>query len=203
MTKDNPRLLIASNNPGKLREYHGLFSGVKWELVLLGQLSVGERDFECGTTFEENAVLKAKGYFALSRLPTLADDSGLEVDALGGRPGVHSARYGGLKSDQERVQFLLHELSGVPWEKRTARFRCVIAVVSNLDEAPELFQGACQGIICTEPRGSLGFGYDPVFFFPELGKTMAELAMEEKNRVSHRAKAAHEAFRYLQELARK
>ncbi|MBI2857246.1 MAG: RdgB/HAM1 family non-canonical purine NTP pyrophosphatase [Chloroflexi bacterium] len=187
-----PRLLIATNNKGKLREYQYLLRGLPCEFVSLAEAKVSEVVCEEGQTFGENAALKARGYRRLSGLATLADDSGLEVDALGGRPGIHSARYGGRTSDEDRISLLLEELAGVPWEQRTARFACVIGIDFGAPEVA-LCYGYCSGIICYEPRGAGGFGYDPVFYLPELGKTMAELSFEEKNSISHRAAAAKQA----------
>jgi len=163
-----------------------------------------EADLEMGSSFGENATLKAQGYASMSRLTTLADDSGLEVDALGGRPGVYSARHGGRTTDQGRIELLLSELQRVPWEKRTAHFRCAIAVNPGLKGGNDviLYSGECPGIICLEPRGANGFGYDPVFYLPDLGKTMAELTFDEKNRVSHRAQAAQRVRPSLEELFR-
>ena len=191
------RLLIATRNAGKLRELRELLADVPYELVSLDDVGVGEEVEETGATFEENAVLKATTYCRLSNLKTLADDSGLEVDALAGEPGVHSARYAGDEaSDDERIALLLRNLRDepTPW---TARFRCVIAIASpNLDrqhdraKSVRTFDGRCKGEIVGEPKGDNGFGYDPVFFIPELGKTMAELAAAEKNDVSHRSAAA-------------
>ena len=148
---------------------------------------------ETGGSFEENARLKATVLARESGLLTLADDSGLEVDALGGEPGPLSARYAGEDAtDEDRINYLLAKLKDVPEEKRTARFRCVIAIAAP-DGTVELCSGECRGFITTTPRGEYGFGYDPVFYLPELGKTMAELPPEEKNRISHRAKAAEKA----------
>ena len=170
---------------------------VPHELVSLDDVGVGEDVEETGATFEENAVLKATTYCGLSNLPTLADDSGLEVDALSGEPGVHSARYAGDgASDDKRIALLLRNLQDkpTPW---TARFRCVIAIVSpnpaqqhGSSDTIRTFDGRCEGEIVSEPKGDNGFGYDPVFFIPELGKTMAELTAEEKNGISHRSAAA-------------
>ena len=163
----------------------------------LDGVGVEEEVEETGATFEENAVLKATAYCRLSSLMTLADDSGLEVDALEGEPGVHSARYAGEGAgDDERIALLLRNLRDrpKPW---TARFRCVVAVASPRlarkyggAESVRTFDGWCEGEIVGEPRGDNGFGYDPVFFIPELGKTMAELTVEEKNGISHRSAAA-------------
>lgn len=203
--ENRPELLVATSNGGKLREYLELLEGIPWRLVSLPDRGIAEKDFESGGTFEENARLKAAGYARLSGLPTLADDSGLEVEALGWRPGIYSARYGGRTTDLARIELLLSELRDVPWERRAARFRCVI----GLDHGPlgnravELFNGECPGIISTSPRGSGGFGYDPVFHLPELGRTMAELTAGEKNGISHRARAAAKARPALEELFRK
>jgi len=133
-------------------------------------------------------------------LITLADDSGLEVDVLGGEPGVLSSRYAGDRaSDDDRVKYLLSKLKGVPWEKRTARFRCVIAIAVP-DGDVELFEGECRGLVTFEARGRNGFGYDPIFFLPEFGRTMAEIPAQTKNRISHRAQAAKKAFPVLKKL---
>ncbi len=179
-------------------------------LVSLDDVGVGEDVEETGATFEENAVIKATAYCRLSSLPTLADDSGLEVDALAGEPGVHSARYAGDgASDDQRIALLLRKIrdAPTPW---TARFRCVIAIASPNSEQPDgspesvrTFEGRCEGEIVREPRGENGFGYDPVFFIPELGKTMAELTAEEKNAVSHRSVAAALASEALRRGASK
>ena len=153
---------------------------------------------ETGKTFEENALLKAKAYASLSNLTTQSDYSGLEVNALNGEPGVRSARYAGEGAPQAKlIDYLLQKLSGIPWEERDARFKCVIAIASP-DGEMITCHGECQGIITFEPKGKEGFGYDPVFYLPELDKTMAELTMKEKNKVSHRGKAAKEARRYLE-----
>ena len=153
---------------------------------------------ENGTTYAENALLKARGYAAISGLLTLADDSGLEVDALDGAPGIYSARYARRgASDKDRYRLLLSNLKGVPDERRTARFRCVIALVWP-NGREELVEGVCEGRITHQPRGENGFGYDPVFYVPEHKCTMAELPAEIKNRISHRARAAQAALQVLQ-----
>jgi len=183
------RLLLASNNRGKAAEYRRLLADIPYELVTPSGVGLDLSVAESGQTFEENAILKANAFAAASGLLTIADDSGLEVDALGGEPGVLSARYGHKGSDRERNEHLLSRLKGVPMEKRQARFRCVIALAS-----PEgligTVEGKCQGFIAFEPEGEHGFGYDPVFYLPGLKKTMAELPPEEKNLLSHRARAA-------------
>lgn len=194
------KLLLATNNKGKVREYRNLLQGLPFELVTPAALGITTLVDEVGESLEENARLKATILAAESRLLALADDSGLEVDALGGEPGPLSARYAGEgASDRERVDYLLSRLKDVPREKRTARFRCVIAIATP-DGEVELCSGECQGLITFEPRGEHGFGYDPIFFLPELDKTMAELPLEAKNRVSHRSQAARKARRVLERL---
>jgi len=191
------KLLLATNNRGKARELKELLRELPMELVLPGELGITAEVDETGSSLEENARLKATVLAKESRLLALADDSGLEVDALGGEPGPLSARYAGEgASDKERVEFLLAKLKGVPREKRTARFRCVIAIATPEGKV-ELCFGECQGLITFGPRGEKGFGYDPVFYFPGLDKTMAELPLEVKNKVSHRGEAAREAVKYL------
>ena len=190
---DKPKLLIATRNRGKMRELRQLLGGAPHEIASLDDLGIADEIEETGATFEENAALKAEGYSLLSGLLTLADDSGLEVDALGGEPGVRSARYAGADaSDADRVSLLLKNLEGTGADDRTARFRCVIAIAAP-GERTRLYSGVCEGRIAAEPRGDNGFGYDPVFDFPELGMTMAELPSERKNAVSHRARAAKKA----------
>lgn len=195
------KLLIATNNRGKLREFKELLKGLPFELVGLAEVGITTVVEETGQTMRANARLKAKTLSARTGLLTLADDSGLEVDALGGAPGVLSSRYAGENAtDAERVDYLLSKLKDVPWEKRTARFRCVIAI--TIPEGRVIFRSAtCEGHIAFEPRGEHGFGYDPVFYFPRFGKTLAELPPEVKNRVSHRGKAARKARKVLEELA--
>ncbi len=184
------KLLLATNNPGKVKEYCALLSGINFELVTLKQVGIISVVEEIGNSYEENARLKAITMASQSHLTTLADDSGLEVDALGGEPGVMSARYAGENtSDTDRVNFLLARMTGVPWEKRTAIFRCVIAIATPTGVAA-VCEGECHGFITFEPKGGYGFGYDPLFYFSELGKTMAELPPELKGHVSHRARAA-------------
>jgi XTP/dITP diphosphohydrolase len=149
------------------------------------------------TSMEENARQKAVSYARVSNVTTLADDSGLEVDALGGEPGIRSARYAGkMAGDIERVNYLLNRLEGIPWESRTARFKCAIAIAAPTGKV-EICSGECEGLITFKARGNNGFGYDPIFYFPEYEKTMAELPIEIKNQISHRARAAQEACRIL------
>ena len=195
-----PKLLLATNNQAKVREYKSLLQNLPCELVTLADQGISTMVSEEGESLEENARLKATVLAAESQLIALADDSGLEVDALGGEPGWLSARYAGEgASDRERVDYLLARLEGVPWEKRSARFRCVIAIAKPEGKV-EFCSGECRGFIAVEPRGEHGFGYDPVFYLPELGKTMAELPLEIKNLVSHRGQAAREVYQVLERL---
>jgi XTP/dITP diphosphohydrolase len=196
------KLLLATGNKGKVREYKALLAGVPYEIVTPAEVGVSAAVEETGTTFEENARLKAVTLAKASGLLTLADDSGLEVDALGGEPGIRSSRYAGKDaSDADRISFLLSKLTGVPEKERTARFRCVIAIAAPGGKI-DFYEGVCPGLILTEQRGSQGFGYDPVFYLPDMGKTMAELTLDEKNRVSHRARAAAKARQALKRLSR-
>jgi XTP/dITP diphosphohydrolase len=187
------RLLLATNNEGKAREYKSLLSGVPFELVTPAEVGITTDVEETGQSFEENAALKATTLAAESGLLTLADDSGLEVAALNGEPGTLSARYAGENAtDADRVHYLLSKMSNVPEGKRQARFVCVI-VIATPEGKVEFVSGECQGAIALKPRGNRGFGYDPVFYLPELGKTMAELSPEAKNKISHRGRAAAKA----------
>ena len=195
-----PELLLATSNQGKIREYRFLLDGLDYQITTLAEQGITKVVTESGSSYEQNARLKAIAYARLSQLTTLADDSGLEVDALNGEPGVQSARFAGKSAtDAERVSFLLAKLKGVPQEKRTARFKCVIAIVSPEGQS-ELCYGECQGIIALEAKGQNGFGYDPIFYLPEIGKTMAELPLETKNQISHRARASQEARQVLLRL---
>ena len=193
-----PRLLLASANPGKVQEYRDLLGDLPLELVTPAELGLEGEVEESGDTYQENACRKALTLARRSGLITLADDSGLEVDALGGAPGPRSHRYQ-AGSDAERDRHLLQQLEGLPPERRTARFRCVIAIATPEGEVYTV-EGVCPGRIAAEPRGTGGFGYDPIFLLPELGRTMAELSREEKNRLSHRARAARRARPILRQL---
>jgi XTP/dITP diphosphohydrolase len=194
------KLLLATNNEAKVREYRDLLRDLAFELVTSAELGMINIVNEVGESLEENARLKATASAARSQLLALADDSGLEVDALGGEPGRLSARYAGEQaSDRDRISHLLAKLEGVPWERRSARFRCVIAIATPEGKV-EFCSGECLGIITFEPRGERGFGYDPIFYLPELGKTMAELTLEIKNRVSHRGQAARKVPQVLKRL---
>lgn len=192
-----PRLLIATGNRKKLEEIRALLQGVPFDIVCPADIGLEQDTAETGDTFEENARLKAVRLAKQSGLLTLADDSGLEVEALGGQPGVMSARYAGENaSDNQRIDYLLSNLAGVPPEKRSARFRCVVAI-ANPQGHTELCSGECRGYIALQPKGHNGFGYDPVFFIPELNCTMAELPPEKKHEISHRGQAIRKAHALL------
>jgi len=184
------RVVLASGNVGKLRELTALLAPLG--LALIAQSTLGlESPPETGTTFLENALIKARHAARSAKLPALADDSGIEVDALGGHPGVHSARFAGVgASDQDNLHKMLAELHDVPAEFRQARYHCVIVFLRGPDDVePIVAHGTWEGHIAIEPRGSGGFGYDPIFLPAGLHRTAAELAPEEKNAVSHRAQA--------------
>jgi XTP/dITP diphosphohydrolase len=191
------RLLIATTNAGKVREYMDLFAGLKCELVGLAEVGINNDVAETGATYEENALLKARVYAEQSSLLTLADDSGLEVEALQGRPGVHSARY--APDSPARIQKLLAEMQNVPDDQRRAQFRCVICLAWP-DGRTAITQGSCPGWIAHEPRGTHGFGFDPVFYLPEYNATLAELPESFKNTISHRAHAAQKMRPILERI---
>jgi XTP/dITP diphosphohydrolase len=184
------RVVLATANPGKVRELQALLAGAGVEVVSQAQLGI-EPVAETGRTFVENALLKARHASAQAGLPAIADDSGLEVDALGGRPGVLSARYAGEDADDAANNVkLLAELQGVPAEQRTARYRCVLAGVRDADDAgPLLCEGVWEGRIAEQPAGEHGFGYDPLFLVGELAITAAQLSPDLKNSLSHRGQA--------------
>ncbi|WP_434300805.1 RdgB/HAM1 family non-canonical purine NTP pyrophosphatase [Corallococcus exiguus] len=191
-----PKLLFATGNAGKLRELRALV-GDAVEVVSLKDLPPVPEPVEDGATFEENAVKKAREYSLATGLPALADDSGLCVDSLDGQPGVLSARYA-PGDDKARYEKLLTELADVPDEKRTASFRCALALVTGKGDEARVEVGRCEGVILRAPKGTNGFGYDPVFQVEgEGGRSMAELAPEEKSRVSHRARAFQLMRRHL------
>jgi len=197
------KLLIATRNEGKAREIRDIFAGLPFQLVFPADQFLerlpDEQDLERGTSFAENAVSKARYFASRSQLPTLAEDSGLEVDALEGAPGVFSARWsllhgaeGGQREggiDAANNALLLERLADVPDEGRTARYRCVVAYIESATAKPELVEATCEGRILTAPRGNGGFGYDPLFLSTELGVTFAEAALPAKQRVSHRGRA--------------
>jgi len=194
------QVVLATRNQGKVREFNRLFADLGWEAVSLDAFSGVPEVVEDGATFEENAIKKAQTISAHLQMPALGDDSGLEVDALEGRPGVYSARYAGENAtDEENWRKLLKELHGVPLEKRKARFRCALAWVTPGQE-PVIATGACEGVILHEPKGTNGFGYDPVFFLPQHLCTMAQLSPEEKNKISHRAVAMRQLLEKIREV---
>ena len=194
------KLLIATHNQGKLREYRQLLTELDLDVTDLEAVGITHDVEETGTTFAENAILKARAYAEMSGLLTWADDSGLEVDALDGRPGVYSARYGGPGlSQRDRYLRLLDELRAHPRASWTARFRCVVALVLPNGEVHTV-DDTLEGIITDQPTGEHGFGYDPVFYIPEHSATLAELAPEIKNQISHRGKASRAAKQLLKTL---
>ena len=195
-----PKLLIATNNAGKVAEFRKLLDGCGWEIVTPVELNIELEVEEAGQTYLENATMKAVAFAKASGLTALADDSGLEVDALDGRPGILSARYAGPDlTDAERAGELLKELAGVPDEERTARFRCVIAIAKNEDDVRSV-EGTVEGRIAREPKGENGFGYDPVFLLPGRELTAAELTPDEKHAVSHRGVATRKARKLLENM---
>jgi XTP/dITP diphosphohydrolase len=194
------KILIATHNTGKLSEIQALFAELPAGLVAPAELNLDLAVEETGDTYAENAALKAVAYAKASGLISLADDSGLEVDALDGLPGLHSARFAPWTgaTDADRRALLLQRLEPMPppW---TARFRCIIAIANPSGET-RYAEGLCPGVIVSQERGKMGFGYDPIFLIPQMGKTMAELEMEQKNRISHRGRAVRAAYPILLEL---
>lgn len=188
MPSTDKRLLVATNNTDKLREIRQILDSTGWEVVGLSDLPSYPEPIEDGETLAENALIKAREGFLQSGMLTLADDTGLEVDALDGRPGIYSARYAGENATYaDNVILLIREMSGVPEPMRTARFRTVMALVG--EDSEECWEGVAEGRIVSESISGKGFGYDPVFWSPELGQTFAEASSAEKNRVSHRGRA--------------
>ena len=196
------KVILASKNPHKLTELSAILSQHGFEIALESEYGLDIDVDETGTTFEENSLLKAEAVMKASGLPVLADDSGLMVDALNGAPGVYSARYGHKSSDGERTEFLLENMKDVPDGKRTAKFVCVITCLWP-DGRKIVARGECPGVITHEVHGENGFGYDPVFYLPELGMTYAELPSEQKNAISHRARALQEFCRKYQQMQEK
>ncbi|MBE5214436.1 XTP/dITP diphosphatase [Pectobacterium sp. A535-S3-A17] len=186
------KVVLATGNPGKVRELASLLADFGLDIVAQTELGVDSAE-ETGLTFIENAILKARHAAQITGLPAIADDSGLAVDALGGAPGIYSARYAGMDaSDQQNLDKLLLTLKDVPDEQRRASFHCVLVYLRHAeDPTPIVCHGSWQGMLTHEAAGSGGFGYDPIFFVPELGKTAAELTREEKNAQSHRGQALH------------
>ena len=195
-----PKLLIATTNAHKARELAALLGDVPFQITTPQEEGISLDVEETGSTFEENASLKAQAFAQASDLLSLADDSGIEVDALGGAPGIYSSRYAGPgATDEDRVQFLLEKLRNVPVEERQGRFRCVVAVADPEGDV-SLFQGTVEGVIAFQPAGSNGFGYDPIFLLPDRQCTTAQLSPEEKNRISHRGQAARAAADALRRM---
>lgn len=182
------QVVIATKNKGKAKDFEALFAPLGYKVVTMFDVAPDMEIEETGTTFEENAVLKAETLANELGTIVIADDSGLAVDALNGEPGVYSARYAGDHDDAANIVKVLENLQGVKYEERTARFVCCIAIAGPKMETTTVF-GTCEGIILEEKRGTNGFGYDPIFFVPELDKAMAELTAEEKGRISHRGNA--------------
>ena len=182
------KLIVGSRNEGKIKEIRAALAGLSFEVTGLPDAGIPDAE-ETGMTFQENAVIKAKYYSQHTGEYCLADDSGLEVDALGGAPGIYSARYAGENAtDADNNRKLLHSLAEVPAEQRTARFRSVLALAGP-DGSLLLADGVCEGVLLTKKRGAGGFGYDPLFYMPEHGKTLSEMTLAEKNAVSHRGNA--------------
>ena len=194
------KIILATQNMGKIRELQALLVDEKIEVLSLRDIPDWEDVEENGGTFADNAAIKAREAVKRTGLISLADDSGLEVDALGGAPGVYSARYAGeTKNDERNIDKLLHVLETIPEDKRTARFRCALVMATPSGEE-YLTEGAVEGRILTQRRGCDGFGYDPVFYLSEFARTMAELSMTEKNTLSHRAQAFRKAIPILRKL---
>ena len=194
-------LLVATHNTGKVQEFADMLADLDVTWLTLDDAGVTLDVAETGSTFYENGVLKARTYAERTGLLTLADDSGLEVDALNGRPGVQTARYGGdgLTAEQ-RYRRLLQELAGVPWEARTARFRCVIVLARPDGALLGHSEGVCEGMIAEEPAGDGGFGYDPIFYLPDHQQTMAQVESAVKNKISHRSRALHKIVPLLRTI---
>ena len=193
------KVILASKNQHKLTELSAILSQLGFEIALESEYGLDIDVEETGTTFEENSFLKADAVMKASGLPVLADDSGLMVDALDGAPGVYSARYGHKASDKERTAYLLENMKDVPEERRGAKFVCVITCLFP-DGRKIVARGECPGVIARAPHGENGFGYDPVFYLPEIGMTYAELPSEQKNAMSHRARALQDFCRKYQEV---
>lgn len=193
------KVVLASNNKGKVRELGQMLAQLDMEVLPQSQFNAGEVE-ETGLTFVENAILKARHAAKVSGLPAIADDSGLEVDALNGAPGIYSARFAGSEAcDQDNLQKLLADIKDVPDEQRTARFQCLLVYLRHADDpTPLICQGTWEGIITREPLGDNGFGYDPVFYVPTHQCTSAQLTPEQKNQLSHRGQALHKLLDSLQ-----
>lgn len=196
------KIILATQNKGKIKEFTAMLAKNSLDVQVISLLDIPDAPeiVEDGSTFEENAYIKAKAVCLQTNLITLADDSGLEVDFLGGAPGIHSARFAGEpRDDQKNNEKLLSLMQGVPYEKRTARFRCAICIVTPAGDCFKT-HGTCEGIIINEPKGENGFGFDPIFYLPQYEKTLAQLEPEIKNEVSHRAEAFRKAAKILADI---
>ncbi|RHW33407.1 XTP/dITP diphosphatase [Lysinibacillus yapensis] len=193
------RVVIATKNKGKAKDFEALFNPLGFEVVTMFEVAPDMEIEETGKTFEENAILKAETLSRALGTLVIADDSGLAVDALNGEPGVYSARYAGDHDDEANIVKVLENLKGVAEEKRTARFCCALAIAGPELETYTVF-GTCEGVILNEKRGTNGFGYDPIFFVPELDRTMAQLTPEEKGAISHRGNAIRKLAEELPSL---
>ncbi len=198
------KLLIATNNSGKIREYFDIFAHLPATLTSLAEEGITLDPVETGTSFAENAILKVTAFAQAGGLLTLADDSGLEIDALGGQPGIFSARYSNTaKEDQAgRNRIVLDKMKDVPWPRRTARFRCVVALAHPEDGVIGTAEGSLEGFIGYEPKGSGGFGYDPIFYVPDFDCTLAQLSPKQKHSISHRGRAAQAAIPLIEKVCR-
>jgi len=188
------KIIIATRNRGKTLEIREILSNVGIPISDLTEERIDIEIEENGSTYKENALIKAKEIYRIAGQTVISDDSGLEVDALSGRPGIHSARY--ADDTKGRIEKLLLEMNGIPFEKRTARFRCAACLLFD-NNRYEFFEGTVEGYISEQPRGENGFGFDPVFFLKEYNKTMAEIPIETKNRISHRAQAFYKLREFI------
>jgi XTP/dITP diphosphohydrolase len=188
------KIIIATRNRGKTEEIREILADLNIPISDLNDEGIGIDMDENGESYKENALIKAREIYRLTHRVVISDDSGLEVDALGGRPGIHSARY--AEDSKRRIEKLLSEMKGIPFESRRARFRCVACLFIN-ENRYEFFEGTIEGHISEEPKGENGFGFDPVFFLKEYNRTMAEIPIEEKNRISHRARAFHKLREFI------
>jgi len=188
------KIILATNNPHKVEEAKAIL-GNDIEIITPAELNINLNVEETGKTFLENAILKAKTAFEFAKIPAIADDSGLEVEVLNNRPGIYSSRYAGENAtDKDNIKKLLEELKGIPFEKRKARFVCTTVFYTGNNEI-SFAEGIVEGFIAEKPEGNNGFGYDPVFYYPELKKTFAQLSSNEKNKISHRRKSL-QALKY-------
>ncbi len=197
------KLLIATNNPGKIGEYQEIYADLPLTLTSLAEEGIVLDPEETGSTFEANALLKARAFAEVTDLLVLADDSGLEIDALGGEPGIYSARYGDTakKDEAGRRRLVLDKMAAVPWSQRTARFRCVVALAAK-ERVVGTAEGTVEGFIAYEAQGDQGFGYDPLFYYPDFDSTLGQVSPERKHQISHRGRAARAALPLLKQFFR-